>query len=126
MKGSLGGTVNRNVPMEWRVRKRDTVGISSLAPSGFVLCDLSLGGSAYFLSILGSVRQFTGTCGENPDWTGVDSKENRGHPVQAHYLDVGVLDQAELFLDLVKLFLLPPNVGVFEVQKIVLETLDPE
>lgn len=61
---------------------------------------------------MGSVRQFTGTCGENPDWTGVDSKENRGHPVQAHYLDVGVLDQAELFLDLVKLFLLPPNVGL--------------
>lgn len=28
------------------------------------------------------------------------------------HLDVGVLDQAELFLDLVKFFLLPPNVGL--------------
>lgn len=39
--------------------------------------------------------------------------EAQGHSwlLQKH-LDVGVLDQAELFLDLMKLFLLPPNVGL--------------
>lgn len=42
----------------------------------------------------------------------MNAKENRGQSAQAHYLDVGVLDQAELFLDLMKLFLLPPNVGL--------------
>lgn len=41
-----------------------------------------------------------------------DSKESGGHSAQAHHLDVGVLDQAELFLDLVQLFLLPPDVGL--------------
>lgn len=39
--------------------------------------------------------------------------EAQGHSwlLQEH-LDIGVLDQTELFLDLVKLFLLPPNVGL--------------
>lgn len=31
---------------------------------------------------------------------------------EGHYLDVGVLDQAELLLDLVQFFLLPPDVGL--------------
>lgn len=33
-------------------------------------------------------------------------------PRQEHHLDAGVLDQAELLLDLVELFLLPPDVGL--------------
>lgn len=31
---------------------------------------------------------------------------------EGHYLDVGVLNQAELLLDLVQFFLLPPDVGL--------------
>lgn len=44
------------------------------------------------------------------------SREDRGHgrhwPRKGHHLDVGVLHQAELLLDLVELFLLPPDVGL--------------
>lgn len=38
--------------------------------------------------------------------------EDGGWSGQGHHLDVGVLDQAELLLDLVELFLLPPDVGL--------------
>lgn len=33
-------------------------------------------------------------------------------PGKGHHLDVGVLNQAELLLDLVEFFLLPPDVGL--------------
>lgn len=42
----------------------------------------------------------------------VDRARRTTGPGRGHHLDVGVLDQAELLLDLVELFLLPPDVGL--------------
>lgn len=38
--------------------------------------------------------------------------QGRHWPGKGRHLDVGVLDQTELLLDLVELFLLPPDVGL--------------
>lgn len=51
-------------------------------------------------------------CPETIAKDGPIGQGGRGHRGVGHHLDVGVLDQAQLLLNLVQLFLLPPDIGL--------------